>query len=423
MCIGNALDALIVHPDHIIWDAAYIPNHFPVDAIVWNTDANNATSASGTQFITNETTGVANGPIQIISPLPTTNNGYMQVHNMFASDVQAHSSSSITWEDTVLASVLTNCAIDSIYDIAFSVEAAGVGGTSFLTGTCSCPIMVDCQERPPLTPFATVLIRTGSYDGSICNARCINAVAFDTGSVRIPVLSVKADTLKNMTLSIAPNHAGADSTFYSVCVVDSMVDGSAEITVTDTLGNSAIEQYEYCTIADTHAPRLDQILCIDSESCSYQISDTQAWDRGLDTIYFTNVNNVLISPPDSIHGLGVITFNADGYGRFCITAIDLAGNKFDTCFGNTASVSLTPSTPSTLSVSPNPTSGDVSIFISGSPSADVEIFDVLGREVDRFRVNGSYDWETGSLPVGTYIVRAVVSGSDAQPITKRIVKE
>ncbi len=214
----------------------------------------------------------------------------------------------------------------------------------------------------------------------ICNEQC-EVVAFDTGSKRIPVLLVSADTLTNMRLSIAPNHAAADSTFYSVCVIDSMLNGSAEITVTDSLGNSAIQQYEYCTIADTHAPLVQLLYCNDSAGtpCIYQVSDTQAWDRGLDTVYFTNVKNISIGLDTApVDGSRIATFATVGNGSFCVTAIDLAGNRFDTCFGNTASVSVPAPIAISLSISPNPTSGDVSISIEGAPSADVEIFDVLG---------------------------------------------
>ncbi len=79
---------------------------------------------------------------------------------------------------------------------------------------------------------------------------------------------------------------------------------------------------------------------------------------------------------------------------------------------------------SSIQVFPNPATGNATISLEGAPSADVEIFDVLGREVDHFQVNGSYDWETGGLPAGTYIIRANENGpGNSQPITKRIVKE
>ena len=424
ICFGR-FDAMMIHPDHIKWNGLeYVPNHFPVDAVVWNGSADTVTSASGTQSIVNDATGLVNGPVEIV--LPSVPPMYAMTLPLLGGEVPGQGSSSITWDDTVLASVLMNCSTDSVYNIAFSVGARGVGDSSCQNGTYVCPIMVDCQGRTYSNPVTTILNRTGSYDGSLCNTRCTDVVTFDTASTRIPVLSVVADTLSNMRLSIAPNHAGADSTFYTVCVVDSLLNGSAEIAVTDSLGNTTIEEYSYCTIADTHAPLVQEGICIDTVGgpCTYLVSDTQAWDRGLASIVFTNLNGVQVTKPDKVYGLGVIEFSVFGSGSFCITATDLAGNKFDTCFGTTASVSV-PATPTiSLSVSPNPTSGDVSIFIEGAPSADVEIFDVLGREVDRFSMNGSYEWETDGLPSGTYIIRANENGpGNSQPITKRIVKE
>ena len=339
--------------------------------------------------------------------------------------IPGQSSASITWEDTVLASVLTNCSTDSIYDIAFSVAASGVGQTACKNGTYVCPVMVDCQQTADTfssIPIFTVISRTGSYDSSICNARCIQAQATDPRfCVSCFVKSVSAIELQNMTFSIKDS---ASWTF-EVCVIDSMKNGSATILALDETGIMDTAQYEYCTIPDTHAPLVQEGICLDSSICFYQVSDIQAWDRGLSTIYFSNVKGVAINPPDSIYGLGLVTFSVSGIGSFCITAIDLAGNRFDTCFGSRESISTSPPQQLSLSIYPNPSFGDVSIFIEGTPSADVEIFDVLGHEVDRFRVEGSYDWQTAALPTGTYIVRAIVNSQTegSQIITKYFMKE
>jgi hypothetical protein len=257
--------------------------------------------------------------------------------------------------------------------------------------------------------------------------RCTNVAAFDSGGIPGGIKSIAGTSLTNMGLTLAPSHVGADTMFYTVCVQDSMKDGNATITITDTSGNVDSEHYTYCTIADTKAPLVQLGICSDSVGgpCDYQVSDTEAWDRGLDTIYFTNVQNVVITPPDSVHSLGVAGFSVLGIGSFCITAIDLAGNKFDTCFGSSASVSSAPQPEVSLSISPNPASGDVTIFLDGAPTANVEIFDILGREVGRFHLDGSYDWQTNGLPAGTYILRAIVGqpGENDVSVTKRIIKE
>jgi hypothetical protein len=73
-----------------------------------------------------------------------------------------------------------------------------------------------------------------------------------------------------------------------------------------------------------------------------------------------------------------------------------------------------------LSIFPNPASGAATISLTGAPSANVEIFDVLGREVASFSVAGSYEWQMSALPAGAYIVRAEVGGS---VLSRRVAKE
>jgi hypothetical protein len=437
---GN-LDAILLHPDHITWkDSMYVPNHFPVEAIVWN--ANNTGTASGaiaTQTISNSITGQHSGPIQVISPAPIGDDGYMQSHV-----VQSGGSSTadslvpecgmgfVTWEDTVLADVLTNCS-DSSYDITLSVSAANVQQPIFPFGLPVCPILVDCQGKtkvPPTAPTSTILSRTGSFDGSNCNARCTDVVAFDTGGIRIPVTSIMSNVMTNMRLTIAPSHAGADSLDYSVCIIDSMQAGSASLWVIDSVGNSIPEQYSYCTIPDTHKPLLFGNPVEDTCSCFvYTITDSQAWDRGLDSITVYGLNNITvdaISPRRSdLQGLNEAYISGHfltGKQRtICISAVDFAGNKFDTCISFAmANVSPLPTYNLIFTVAPNPATAVVTISLSGAPSANIEIYDVLGREVTSFRMAESYEWQMSTLPVGTYIVRAT---SDGTVVSRRVVKE
>jgi hypothetical protein len=431
ICFGGVLDAMMIHPDHIIWNGSeYVPNHFPVDGIVWSRDT--AFAVMGTQTI-REPADSAGGPLRIVTPRPSSYTGVTQEHVVRGSDIRGIGASSISWEDSVLDGVLVNCSTDSLYNIAFSV-ADSLGGTDgCLKGTYVCPIEVDCQERSYTNPVTTILSRMGSYDGSLCNTRCTEVVAFDTGAIRVPVLSVTPDTLTNMRLSVAPNHAGADSTFYDVCVIDSLLNGSATIIVTDTLGNSAVEQYEYCTIPDTLPPTI-AISGDSADGFTFYIRDDRPWDRGLDSIHIDTMFNVSLDsvPPNNLMGsysyvLAGHIINYSLSALICLYAVDEAGNiSNDTCVLYAVPEGVTPAQiePILLSIFSSPVENMASILLSGAPSAEVEIFDVLGREVDHFEMNESYEWETSALPSGTYIVRAVVNGSsDVQTITKRIVKE
>jgi hypothetical protein len=402
---------LYPHLIHTV-DGKPVPNTFTVESVIVG---DTSQKGSATLSVT--------GKQSIIAPMPFTNGGTSQNQAMVSTTHIGSDLMDVQWTDSVFANRNGPIALSLTIDDSVS------SNPPHEVQTCGLSTSVDGIIYP--TPIGTVISRTGSYDGSVCNTRCTEVVAYDTGNVRIPVLSVTADSLTNMRLSIAPNHVGADSTFYTVCVIDSMLNGNAVITLTDTAGDTGIERYEYCTIPDTTPPLIQELVCFDSGAgiCLWEVSDTQAWDRGLDTLYFTNVMNEEIDSVGSVHGLGFVVFQVTNglipFG-FCITAIDLAGNKIDTCFGIGGNESVLPavSLPFDLSVYPNPSSGDVNIFLSSAPSADVEIFDVLGREVDHFQVNGSYDWETGGLPAGTYIIRANENGpGNSQPITKRIVKQ
>ena len=93
-----------------------------------------------------------------------------------------------------------------------------------------------------------------------------------------------------------------------------------------------------------------------------------------------------------------------------------------TGFGVASGVTPTEPSPATitLTVQPNPASGIAIISIAGAPVAIVEVFDVLGREVAHFRVHDTYEWQTNTLPAGTYIVRAKANGL---AVSKRILKQ
>jgi Secretion system C-terminal sorting domain len=415
---GFPLTAITLYP-HLIHmvNGKPVPNTFTIETIIVG---DTSKKGSATLSVT--------GKQSIVDPLPVSNGGASQsqpIVPQFAGEESGFDLMYVRWTDSVFAT--KNGPIALLLTINDSIFADPLHEVQ----TCSLSTNVTKIIYP--TPIGNVISRSGSYDGSECNTRSTEVVAYDTGIIRIPVLSVHADSLTNMRLSIAPNYAGADSTFYTVSVVDSMLNGDAVITLTDSLGDTATERYEYCTIPDTHAPLVQQLFCTDSEhgikapmTCTYEVSDSQAWDRGLDTIYMTANNQPVVSL-GSVHGDSVVQFGVvNGLlpVNLCITAIDLAGNRFDTCFENTASVLAPQQTPLTISIYPNPASGDVTIFMEGTPSADVEIFDVLGREVDHFQVNGSYDWETSGLPTGTYIIHANENGpGNSQPIVKRIVKE
>ncbi len=73
-----------------------------------------------------------------------------------------------------------------------------------------------------------------------------------------------------------------------------------------------------------------------------------------------------------------------------------------------------------LSIYPNPLSGITTISLTGIPFATVEIYDLLGREVEHFRMAGSYEWNASRLPAGTYYLEIETPSG---LVVRKLVKE
>jgi hypothetical protein len=268
ICYGN-LDAIMLHPEHIVWNGtSYAPDPFPVDAIVWNPNLQNASTASGTQTITNATTGVANGPIKIIAPLPTTNNGYTQTHSLSDSGtIAGQQSGAISWEDQVLSGnvpgSLIDCSTDSLYNIAFSVAAGGVGSTSCTNGTYICPVEVDCQEKDIYPPRHSPHVNVGNVN-SCGNYKEISDSVYDDRPTD--------QGLQSISWYATPNNASVtvDTGSHTSCT-------NAEVSITVTQVDTVQSPCVYFTFMD----------CANPPNISY---DTICFDRCLPPVPFDTLS-------------------------------------------------------------------------------------------------------------------------------------
>ncbi|MGI0135089.1 MAG: T9SS type A sorting domain-containing protein, partial [Candidatus Micrarchaeaceae archaeon] len=50
--------------------------------------------------------------------------------------------------------------------------------------------------------------------------------------------------------------------------------------------------------------------------------------------------------------------------------------------------------------------GSIELRLAGAPSANVTVFNVLGRIVAQFTMQNFYDWNPTALPAGTYFIVA-----------------
>ncbi len=255
ICLGN-LDAILLHPEHIVWNPAgagsYSPNPFPVDAIVWNANNQTASNASGTQKITDASTGDTSGPIRIISPLPTTLNGYQQSHSLSnGGTITGQQSSSISWTDQVLSGILTNCSTPVIYNIAFSVAAGGVGATTCQGGTYVCPVQVDCEAQDLLPPSHTNHLPVGKKNTCGYYTSFIDT-AYDNlpnnlGNPGIDTITwvVTPPNALKVTVLPYPQCDKTDSVQIMVTQVDSLIVSNVIFTYTDCQGLSSTDTFTF----------------------------------------------------------------------------------------------------------------------------------------------------------------------------------
>ncbi len=442
--IGN-LNFFTVHPDHIVWDTAiqdYVPNHFPVEGIVWNPNSGFA-GGSGTQIISNTVSEFSDGPIHIVSPSITTNDGYSQQHTI---SINGYSAASISWEDTVTPGALTNCSSDSSYDLNFMIMASGVPGE--YTGECHCPIVIDCQERDVVPPRHSPHRVVGNLN-DCNNPKIIRDSVFDNngtdqGVERIAwVVSPTAKAIQVDT-GVHPS-CTASSVPITVTQVDTLLASCVYFTFTDCLGNESYDTVCYAPCApgsyNSMVPNFwlqraynyhggNDSSC-DFESSAWDVTDSLPNDgiKSLAVVDSQNMNEITLGYTEGSQVVQFAVFVVDSSkpGHIIMKASDIPGNvSYDTityCAAPTRD-EVSPVETVSMAVIPNPVEGEATFVLSGTPWANVEIFDVLGREVAGFRVEGSYEWETIGIPRGTYIIRANENGpGNFRPIVKRIVKE
>ncbi len=279
VCYGS-LDAITLHVDHIQWTGTgYYPNHFPVEAVVWNSlTSSSARSAMGTQSIANANTGQQTGPIQIVSPQPVIAGGYVQTHPITSggsktpdSLINQCSASYITWEDTAIPGYLINCSTTEPFHIAFSISAAGVPNTTFISpppneGGCSCDITVDCQEKDVNPPRYTQ-----HYSGSdSCHNMYICTIdsIFDDRSTDQGVQSVSytvspnTNDVKVTGMPPAGQISGCPQTYGPITITQTnmLVSPTVTFTFTDCAGNDTTDAIHFTacippSLIDTLPPK------------------------------------------------------------------------------------------------------------------------------------------------------------------------
>ena len=138
-----------------------------------------------------------------------------------------------------------------------------------------------------------------------CHALCKIVNVTDTltsdTSIDRGVDSIVVVSDANMTLSGIPSGgkypAGTPEAALSLCVTDSMQDGTIILRATDTAHNVSYDTIHYCTTPDTLAPVITD-TGFDAAGSSWHVSITEIrpWDRGIDSVWLTQASNVVTNP-------------------------------------------------------------------------------------------------------------------------------
>jgi len=139
-----------------------------------------------------------------------------------------------------------------------------------------------------------------------CHAKCTEWSVTDTAtsatSIDRGIDSLVIVSSTNMTLSGVPNggkYPATDTTevFFRVCVTDSLLDGQIILRASDTSHNFRLDTITYCTTPDKTPPLITK-QDIDLVTGKYHIhtSDTQAWDRGVDSVWIEQLTNMVTVP-------------------------------------------------------------------------------------------------------------------------------
>lgn len=135
-----------------------------------------------------------------------------------------------------------------------------------------------------------------------CHALCRQLKVTDsihgTTSIDRGVDVIDTVSNTNMTLTGAGTYKpGTSEATIRICVTDSMQDGKIVLRATDTARNVRLDTILYCTTADTKTP-IATWTAFDPVSNSFHVhvSDTQAWDRGIDSVWIDQAGNVATVP-------------------------------------------------------------------------------------------------------------------------------
>jgi hypothetical protein len=121
-----------------------------------------------------------------------------------------------------------------------------------------------------------------------------------------------------------------------------------------------------------------------------------------------------------------ITFTpgANDTGTFKGTLYCVDCNRSFQLVGTVAAAGVANTLPSNVSITitPNPATDNINILSSGVRTAEIGVYDLLGKEIASSKT-ANWQWDASSIPTGAYIVRIVGESFSGDPfvISRRII--
>jgi len=141
---------------------------------------------------------------------------------------------------------------------------------------------------------------------------------------------------------------------------------------------------------------------------------------------FTLDHSQVIFPQGSATATFTITFTpvANSTGTFTGTLYCVDCNRTFDLVGTVSASGVANSLPSNVSftITPNPATDDINIMSSGVRTAEIGIYDPLGKEIASSKTT-TWNWDASSIATGSYIVRIVGESfsGDQFIISRRII--
>ncbi len=212
-----------------------------------------------------------------------------------------------------------NCIDTSAKIFVQQLDTVNGGQVIFTLTDCAGNISMDtvCFTPHPPIPDLTAPMFWNDSATADCHAQCTEWNVTDTTksatSIDRGVDSIKVIYKTNATVSGIPNGGKyPDSTLmatFHICVTDSLFNDTVIIRASDTSHNFRYDTIYYCTTADTNPPVItyQPFNSVDS-SFHVSVTDSQAWDRGVDSVWIENGSNVVTDPPSPIASIGCKPF-------------------------------------------------------------------------------------------------------------------